>query len=63
MESFPSSLGFGDIRPTGPLQLFTAIESIIGLVLIAWTGSAVFLEMRQYWRRQEGKMTLLELPG
>ncbi len=44
-----TALGFGDIRPTGPLRLFTAIESITGLVLIAWTASTVFLAMRQYW--------------
>jgi predicted PurR-regulated permease PerM len=43
-------LGFGDIRPTSPLRLFTAIEAITGLVLIAWTAFAVFLAMRQYWR-------------
>ncbi len=30
-----TALGFGDIRPTSPLRLFTAIESITGLVLIA----------------------------
>ena len=58
-----TALGFDDIRLTGPLRLFTAIELVTGLVLIAWTASAVFLEMRQYWRRQEGKMTLLEIPG
>ena len=45
-----TALGFGDIWPTGSLRLFTAIESITGLVLIAWTASAVFLAMREYWR-------------
>ena len=44
-----TALGFGDIWPTGPLRLFTAIEAITGLVLIAWTASAIFLAMRQYW--------------
>ncbi len=43
-----TAVGFGDIWPTGPLRLFTAIEAITGLVLIAWTASAVFLAMRQY---------------
>ena len=45
-----TALGFGDITPTGPLRLFTAIEAITGLVLIAWTASAVFLAMQQYWK-------------
>ena len=44
-----TALGFGDIVPTGPLRLFTAIEALTGLVLIAWTASAIFLAMRQYW--------------
>ena len=44
-----TTVGFGDIWPTGPLRLFTAIEAITGLLLIAWTASAIFLAMRQYW--------------
>jgi hypothetical protein len=44
-----TGLGFGDIRPTGALRLFTAIEALTGLVIIAWTASAVFLAMQQYW--------------
>jgi hypothetical protein len=44
-----TALGFGDITPTGPLRLFTAIEAITGLVLIAWTASSIFVAMRQYW--------------
>ena len=44
-----TAVGFGDIWPTGPLRLFTAIEAITGLLLIAWTASAVFLAMQQFW--------------
>ena len=44
-----TALGFGDIWPTGSLRIFTAIESITGLILIAWTASTVFLAMREYW--------------
>ena len=44
-----TALGFGDITPTDALRLFTAIEALTGLVLIAWTASAVFLAMQQYW--------------
>ena len=32
-----TGLGFGDITPTSTLRLFTAIEALTGLVLIAWT--------------------------
>jgi len=44
-----TALGFGDITLIGPLRLFTVIEVITGLLLIAWTASAVFLAMRQFW--------------
>jgi hypothetical protein len=44
-----TALGFGDITPTDALRLFTAIEALTGLVLIAWTASALFLAMQQYW--------------
>lgn len=47
-----TALGFGDITPTGALRLFTAIEALTGLVLIAWTASVIFLTIQQYWRAE-----------
>lgn len=44
-----TTLGFGDIEPTGNLRYLTGIESLIGLVLITWTASFLYLEMRRYW--------------
>jgi hypothetical protein len=44
-----TSLGFGDITPTGPLRFLTAIETLTGLVLIAWTASFIFVEMNRLW--------------
>lgn len=44
-----TSLGYGDIIPTGPGRLFAGIESLTGLVLIAWTASFTYLEMREFW--------------
>jgi hypothetical protein len=44
-----TALGFGDITPTGAMRLFTAIEALTGLVLIAWTASSLFLAMHKYW--------------
>lgn len=42
-----STLGFGDIVPTGHLRMLTAFESLTGLVLIAWTASFLFLYMQK----------------
>lgn len=48
-----TTLGFGDITPTDAMRLFTAIEALTGLVLIAWTASALFPVMQQYWRDEK----------
>ncbi|MEZ5525831.1 MAG: ion channel [Pseudomonadales bacterium] len=44
-----TSLGFGDIIPTGYLRFITGIEALTGLLLIAWTASFVYVEMRRFW--------------
>lgn len=44
-----TSLGFGDITPSGPLRLMAAVEALTGLVLIAWTASFAFLAMQKVW--------------
>jgi hypothetical protein len=45
-----SSLGLGDIYPTGSLRLVTGIETLTGLLMISWTASFTYLEMKRYWR-------------
>jgi hypothetical protein len=44
-----TTLGFGDIIPVGDLRFLTGLESLTGLVLIAWTASFMFSEMQKYW--------------
>jgi hypothetical protein len=44
-----TTLGFGDIIPTGSLRFLTGLESLTGLVLITWTASFMYFEMRKYW--------------
>ena len=44
-----SSLGFGDITPTGSIRFLTAVETLTGLVLIAWTASFIFVQMERFW--------------
>lgn len=43
-----TSLGLGDIYPRGGLRLLVGIESITGLLMIGWTTSFTYLEMRRY---------------
>ena len=44
-----TTLGFGDIYPTGSLRLVCGIESLVGLLMVSWTASFTYLEMRRYW--------------
>ena len=44
-----TSLGFGDIIPTGYLRFITGIEGLTGLLLIAWTASFVYVQMQRFW--------------
>ena len=45
-----STVGFGDIAPTGAIRLIAAAESVLGLFLIAWSATFTFLEMERNWR-------------
>ena len=47
-----TTLGFGDIVANGDLRYTTGIESLTGLVLITWTASFLYLEMRSQWNRE-----------
>jgi hypothetical protein len=44
-----TSLGFGDIVPKGNLRILTGIETLTGLILIAWTASFIFMQMHRFW--------------
>ncbi len=44
-----TSLGYGDIVPIGNARILAGVESLAGLVLIAWTASFSYLEMRENW--------------
>lgn len=44
-----TTLGFGDILPAGQLRLVSGIEALTGLLMISWTASFTYLEMRRYW--------------
>jgi uncharacterized membrane protein len=44
-----SSLGIGDIEPTGHIRFLVGLEALTGLVLIAWTASFMFMQMQKFW--------------
>ena len=44
-----TSLGLGDVFPTGHLRVISGIEALNGLMLIGWSTSFTFLAMRRYW--------------
>ena len=46
-----TTLGIGDITPIGNIRFLAGLESLTGLVLITWTASFLFIEMRRYWDR------------
>ena len=47
-----TSLGFGDIYPTGVMRLVAGVECLIGLIMIGWSTSFTYLSMRQLWDTQ-----------
>jgi len=47
-----TSLGFGDITPVGPIRFMTNLETVTGLVMIAWTASFLFMQMQKYWNEE-----------
>ncbi|HSG93840.1 MAG TPA: potassium channel family protein [Methylotenera sp.] len=45
-----TTLGFGDIIPTGDIRFLAGLEALTGLVLITWTASFMFVEMEKQWK-------------
>lgn len=44
-----TSLGLGDISPTGEIRFLAGLEALTGLVMITWTASFLFIEMQKFW--------------
>lgn len=44
-----TTLGYGDIVPTGPIRILAGTEALVGLALITWSASFSFLEMQRDW--------------
>jgi len=46
-----TSLGYGDLVPSGPLRFMAGMEALTGLVLIGWTASFMYLQMKCVWKK------------
>lgn len=46
-----STVGFGDVTPSGAIRFLTGTEALTGFVLITWSASFTYLEMERYWKR------------
>lgn len=44
-----TTVGYGDIEPTGQLRFLAGMEAITGLSLITWSASFMFMEMTKFW--------------
>lgn len=45
-----TSLGYGDVVPTGDLRLLAGVEALNGLLLIGWSASYTYIAMERFWR-------------
>jgi Ion channel len=45
-----TTIGFGDITLSGPARFLCGTEGLIGLILITWSASFLYLEMERFWR-------------
>ncbi|MBT8427668.1 MAG: potassium channel family protein [Erythrobacter sp.] len=44
-----TTLGIGDLYPTGALRIISGIEALNGLVMVGWTASVTYLYMEKFW--------------
>jgi hypothetical protein len=44
-----TSLGYGDVVPTGDLRLIAGVEALNGLLLIGWSASYTYIAMERFW--------------
>ena len=55
-----STLGVGDLFPTGVLRLVAGVEALMGLVLIGWSASFTYLSMQRSWDQTKAARVTLD---
>jgi hypothetical protein len=48
-----SSLGYGDVVPSGTLRMMAGAEALNGLLLIGWSASYAHIAMERFWQNGE----------
>jgi Ion channel len=49
-----TSLGIGDLVPGGELRFLVGLETLVGLLMIGWSSSFIFLAMQRFWKLDGG---------
>ncbi|HQR83428.1 MAG TPA: potassium channel family protein [Polynucleobacter sp.] len=44
-----TTVGYGEIVAQGYLRYLMGVEALVGLILITWSASFLFIEMQKYW--------------
>lgn len=50
-----TSLGYGDVIPSGDLRMLAGAEALNGLLLIGWSASYTYIAMERFWSGDEGE--------
>jgi len=45
-----TTLGLGDLVPSGSIRFLVGTEALVGFTLISWSAAFTFLEMERFWR-------------
>jgi hypothetical protein len=45
-----TTLGLGDVFPSGAMRIVAGIEALNGFVLIGWSTSFTYLAMERFWK-------------
>lgn len=48
-----TSLGFGDIIPSGQIRLLAGTEALNGLLMVGWSASYAYIAMERFWSSAE----------
>ncbi|WP_265528496.1 potassium channel family protein [Sphingomicrobium marinum] len=44
-----TTLGIGDLIPTGAIRIIAGVSALNGLVMVGWTASMTYLYMEKFW--------------
>ncbi|MGH8551150.1 MAG: ion channel [Methylococcales bacterium] len=45
-----TTLGLGDLVPSGSIRFMVGTEALCGFILISWSAAFTCLEMQRFWR-------------